>query len=103
MIKFLKGRKHKGRKHTYSPNNVKLSFFLNVGIPFVRVFATDADDPDTPNTQLSYSIESQIPNPSGVVFFTIDPNTGEISTTDEGTTAVLSVCVCVYVSICRSV
>ncbi|XP_060756900.1 cadherin-17 [Neoarius graeffei] len=54
------------------------------GSSIVRVFATDADDPDTPNSQLSYSIESQIPNPTGVAFFTIDPNTGEISTTEEG-------------------
>ncbi|XP_017309344.1 cadherin-17 [Ictalurus punctatus] len=54
------------------------------GIPFVHVFATDADDPDTPNSQLIYSIESQIPNPTGVAFFTINPNTGEISTTHEG-------------------
>lgn len=63
------------------------------------MFATDADDPDTPNSQLSYSIESQIPNPTGVAFFTIDPNTGEISTTEEGKTTiqtalVKAVCVC---------
>ncbi|KAK2815088.1 hypothetical protein Q7C36_023354 [Tachysurus vachellii] len=54
------------------------------GVPFVRVFASDADDPNTPNSQLIYSIESQIPSHSGVAFFTINPNTGEISTTDEG-------------------
>ncbi|KAF4075931.1 hypothetical protein AMELA_G00224540 [Ameiurus melas] len=54
------------------------------GTPFLHVFATDADDPDTPNSQLMYSIESQIPNPTGVAFFTINPNTGEISTTNEG-------------------
>ncbi|MCI4391369.1 hypothetical protein PGIGA_G00133450 [Pangasianodon gigas] len=54
------------------------------GIPFVQVVATDADDPDTPNSQLSYSIESQIPNTNGEAFFSIDSNTGEISTTEEG-------------------
>ncbi|KAI5092270.1 cadherin-17 precursor [Silurus meridionalis] len=54
------------------------------GIPFIRVFAKDADDPNSPNSHVTYSIESQIPNPSGEAFFTINPNTGEISTTDEG-------------------
>ncbi|XP_026780075.3 cadherin-17 [Pangasianodon hypophthalmus] len=54
------------------------------GIPFVHVVASDADDPDTPNSQLTYSIESQIPNTNGEAFFSIDPNTGEISTTEEG-------------------
>lgn len=64
----------------------------------MHVFATDADDPDTPNSQLIYSIESQIPNPTGVAFFTINPNTGEISTTHEGELIIQSsfekVCVC---------
>lgn len=77
---------------------------MDIGIPFVRVFATDADDPDTPNSQLSYSIESQIPNPSGVAFFTIDPNTGEISTTDEGKATVrtsFEKCLYVLVRLCN--
>ncbi|XP_036414174.1 cadherin-17 [Colossoma macropomum] len=54
------------------------------GVPFVQVLATDDDDANTPNAQLSYSIENQIPNPSGQFFFTINPNNGEISTTEEG-------------------
>ncbi|XP_062841779.1 cadherin-17 [Trichomycterus rosablanca] len=54
------------------------------GIPFVQVFATDFDNPETPNAHLSYSIESQIPNPAGTPFFTINQKTGEIATTDEG-------------------
>uniref|UniRef100_A0AAR2LTZ6 Cadherin domain-containing protein n=1 Tax=Pygocentrus nattereri TaxID=42514 RepID=A0AAR2LTZ6_PYGNA len=54
------------------------------GMPFVQVLATDDDDANTPNAQLSYSIENQIPNPSGQFFFTINPNNGEISTTEEG-------------------
>ncbi|KAK2844546.1 hypothetical protein Q5P01_011205 [Channa striata] len=54
------------------------------GSPFTRVFALDHDDPETPNAHLSYSLVSQIPNKNGVLFFQINPNTGEISTTEEG-------------------
>ncbi|KAK1806655.1 hypothetical protein P4O66_005163, partial [Electrophorus voltai] len=54
------------------------------GIPFVRVFATDSDDADTPNAQLRYSIDSQIPNPAESLYFTINSETGDISTTEEG-------------------
>lgn len=75
-------------KLIYYSNNVLLFSGVTLGIPFVHVFATDADDPDTPNSQLQYSIESQIPNPSSVAFFTIHPNTGEISTTEAGKTTI---------------
>ncbi|XP_076593748.1 cadherin-17 [Chaetodon auriga] len=54
------------------------------GVPFTRVFASDQDDPQTPNAQLSYSLVSQIPNKHHSVLFQIDPHTGEISTTEEG-------------------
>ncbi|XP_045901580.1 cadherin-17 [Micropterus dolomieu] len=54
------------------------------GVPFTRVFAMDHDDPQTPNAHLSYSIVSQIPNKHNVILFQIDPNTGVISTTEEG-------------------
>lgn len=54
------------------------------GIPFTRVFASDQDDPQTPNAHLSYSLASQIPNNHHVLLFQIDPDTGEISTTEEG-------------------
>ncbi|TDH11809.1 hypothetical protein EPR50_G00064980 [Perca flavescens] len=54
------------------------------GIPFTRVFALDQDDPQTPNAHLSYSLVSQIPNNHHILLFQIDPNTGEISTTEEG-------------------
>ncbi|XP_074509842.1 cadherin-17 [Sebastes fasciatus] len=54
------------------------------GIPFTRVFALDQDDPQTPNAHLSYSLASQIPNNHHVFLFQIDPDTGEISTTEEG-------------------
>ncbi|XP_026228820.1 cadherin-17 [Anabas testudineus] len=53
------------------------------GVPFTRVFALDQDDPETPNSHLSYSLVSQIPNRIGILF-QINPNTGEISTTEEG-------------------
>lgn len=57
------------------------------GAPFTRVFALDQDDPQTPNSHLSYSLVSQIPNKHNVLLFQIDPNTGEISTTEEGNNA----------------
>lgn len=58
--------------------------FVVPGIPFTRVFALDQDDPQTPNAHLSYSLASQIPNNHHVFLFQIDPDTGEISTTEEG-------------------
>ncbi|XP_034730426.1 cadherin-17 [Etheostoma cragini] len=54
------------------------------GNPFTRVFALDQDDPQTPNAHLSYSLVSQIPNNHHILLFQIDPNTGEISTTEAG-------------------
>ncbi|KAM9353461.1 LOW QUALITY PROTEIN: cadherin-17 [Symphorus nematophorus] len=54
------------------------------GVPFTRVFALDRDDPETPNAQLSYSLVSQIPNKQNTLLFQVDPETGEISTTEEG-------------------
>ncbi|XP_040021999.2 cadherin-17 [Gasterosteus aculeatus] len=55
------------------------------GVPFIRVFASDHDDPETPNARLSYSLVSQIPNKPPTPLFHIDPDTGEISTTEAGT------------------
>ncbi|XP_051813310.1 cadherin-17 [Acanthochromis polyacanthus] len=54
------------------------------GVPFTRVFASDRDDPSTPNADLRYSLVSQIPSRNHVPLFQIDPITGEISTTEEG-------------------
>uniref|UniRef100_A0A667XGU3 Cadherin 17, LI cadherin (liver-intestine) n=1 Tax=Myripristis murdjan TaxID=586833 RepID=A0A667XGU3_9TELE len=54
------------------------------GVPIVRVFASDLDDPETPNAHLSYSLVSQIPNRHNKLLFQIDPVTGVISTTEEG-------------------
>ncbi|XP_073406494.1 cadherin-17 [Dendrobates tinctorius] len=54
------------------------------GLPFVKVFATDSDDPSTPNAQLVYKIKQQIPDPAKVMFFQIKNVTGEISTTING-------------------
>ncbi|XP_066435110.1 cadherin-17 [Eleutherodactylus coqui] len=54
-------------------------------IPFIRVFATDKDDPATPNAQLVYQITQQIPDPARIMFFQINNVTGEISTTSAGT------------------
>ncbi|XP_073535770.1 cadherin-17 [Phyllobates terribilis] len=55
------------------------------GRPFIKVFATDNDDPSTPNAQLVYKIKQQIPDPAKVMFFQINNVTGEISTTINGT------------------
>jgi len=54
------------------------------GTPFTRVFASDLDDPETPNAHLRYSLVSQIPNRENTLLFQIDPVTGQISTTAEG-------------------
>ncbi|XP_060937243.1 cadherin-17 [Limanda limanda] len=54
------------------------------GTAFTRVFASDADDPETPNAHLRYSLVSQVPTKNHILLFQIDPNTGEISTTEEG-------------------
>ncbi|XP_062255425.1 cadherin-17 [Platichthys flesus] len=54
------------------------------GAAFTRVFATDEDDQETPNAHLRYSLVSQVPSTNHILLFQIDPNTGEISTTEEG-------------------
>nr|XP_061789780.1 cadherin-17-like [Nerophis lumbriciformis] len=54
------------------------------GVPFTRVFALDQDNPATPNAQLTYSLVSQIPNRQHTLLFQVDPNNGEISTTEQG-------------------
>ncbi|XP_031643394.1 cadherin-17-like [Oncorhynchus kisutch] len=54
------------------------------GVAFARVFATDLDDPESPNAHLSYTLVSQIPNRDNTLFFQINSNTGEISATAEG-------------------
>ncbi|KAG7476020.1 cadherin-17 [Solea senegalensis] len=54
------------------------------GVPFTRVFASDLDDPETTNAHLTYSLVNQFPNTKNIILFQINPNTGEISTTEEG-------------------
>lgn len=54
------------------------------GVAFTRVFATDLDNPETPNAKLRYSLVSQLPNKHNVLLFQIDPDTGNISTTEQG-------------------
>ncbi|XP_005472796.1 cadherin-17 isoform X1 [Oreochromis niloticus] len=53
-------------------------------VPFIRVFATDQDDPETPNARLRYSLVSEIPSIRDTKLFQINPDTGEISTTEQG-------------------
>ncbi|XP_061811044.1 cadherin-17 [Nerophis lumbriciformis] len=54
------------------------------GVPFIRVFASDRDDPSTPNAQLRYSLVSQIPSKNNTLLFQVDAITGEISTSQQG-------------------
>ncbi|XP_059922013.1 cadherin-17 [Gadus macrocephalus] len=54
------------------------------GVPFVRVSASDLDDPESPNARLHFSLVSQIPNRNKTPFFQIDPVTGDISITEDG-------------------
>ncbi|XP_063307315.1 cadherin-17 [Pelobates fuscus] len=54
------------------------------GKQIVTVYATDADDPETPNGQLVYKITHQIPDPYKVMLFQINNKTGTISTTLNG-------------------
>ncbi|XP_059423900.1 cadherin-17-like [Carassius carassius] len=53
-------------------------------VPFLQVFATDADDPDTLNAELRFSIVNQIPNPGNGFYFGINPDSGDIFLTEEG-------------------
>ncbi|XP_052434169.1 cadherin-17 [Carassius gibelio] len=53
-------------------------------VTFLQVFATDADDPDTLNAQLRFSIVNQIPNPGNGFYFGINPDSGDIFLTEEG-------------------
>ncbi|MBN3300778.1 CAD17 protein, partial [Amia calva] len=57
------------------------------GEPFMKVFATDLDDPSTSHGKLRFSILNQIPDRLKVPLFQIDQLTGDISTTPEGTEA----------------
>ncbi|KAJ8288410.1 hypothetical protein COCON_G00010690 [Conger conger] len=54
------------------------------GETFLRVSATDLDNPDTPNGRLSYSIVNQIPDRLKKPLFQINSITGEISITPDG-------------------
>lgn len=57
---------------------------MHAGVPFLQVSATDADDPNTLNAQLRFSIVNQIPNPGNGFYFGIDPDSGDIFITEEG-------------------
>ncbi|XP_069710469.1 cadherin-17 [Phaenicophaeus curvirostris] len=54
------------------------------GKPFMRVHATDRDDPTTPHAQLTYSILHHFPNPYAEMLFQINNVTGEISPSRTG-------------------
>ncbi|XP_060906554.1 cadherin-17 [Labrus mixtus] len=60
--------------------------YNRAGVAFTRVFASDRDDPETPNARLSYSLVKQIPSKHNTAMFQIDSSTGEISTTEQGET-----------------
>ncbi|XP_041104728.1 cadherin-17 isoform X2 [Polyodon spathula] len=50
----------------------------------MSIYATDKDNPSTPNAKLSYSISNQIPDTYKVPLFQIDNKTGQVSTTPAG-------------------
>ncbi|KAK7147325.1 hypothetical protein R3I94_009993 [Phoxinus phoxinus] len=54
------------------------------GFVFTQVFASDADDPNTVNAQLKFSIANQTPNPGNIFYFGINPDNGEIFITEQG-------------------
>ncbi|XP_010156197.1 PREDICTED: cadherin-17, partial [Eurypyga helias] len=54
------------------------------GKPFMKVHATDRDDPTTPHAQLTYSILHHFPNPYSEMLFQINNVTGEISPSKMG-------------------
>ncbi|KAM4688741.1 cadherin-17 [Discoglossus pictus] len=57
---------------------------FRAGKTFMTVYATDADDPDTPNAQLKYSITRQLPGGDKGILFQINNVTGAISMTTDG-------------------
>lgn len=59
-------------------------FPLVPGVPFIRVFAMDQDDPESPNADLYYTVVSQFPMKNNIPLFQIDHKTGQISTTEQG-------------------
>ncbi|XP_063780179.1 cadherin-17, partial [Pseudophryne corroboree] len=67
-----------------SQYNAEVRELSRPGIAFITVYATDKDDPSTPNAKLVYHIMQQIPDPKKVLFFQINNMTGEISTTING-------------------
>lgn len=55
----------------------------------MQVSASDADDPETPNAHLSFSIDNQIPSPTNTPYFGINSENGEIFITEEGKPTIL--------------
>ncbi|XP_067307930.1 cadherin-1 [Pseudorasbora parva] len=69
---------------TQNPFNGEVPKAVKIGLEFMTVPATDADDPDTYNADLRYSIikqEPELPNPN---MFQINSFTGGISVNSEG-------------------
>ncbi|XP_067303813.1 cadherin-1-like [Pseudorasbora parva] len=69
---------------TQNPFNGEVPEANKIGLEFMTVTATDADDPDTSNADLRYSIikqEPELPNPN---MFQINSFTGGISVNSEG-------------------
>ncbi|XP_058238072.1 B-cadherin [Hemibagrus wyckioides] len=56
----------------------------NIGFEFMTVSATDADDPNTDNAEIRYSITSQIPPVPYPNMFEINPVTGAIRVNSDG-------------------
>lgn len=57
---------------------------MPAGTPLVQVAASDPDDPESVHSALWYSIIREIPSTPEGALFQIDPQSGEISTTEAG-------------------
>lgn len=61
-----------------------LHYLLTEGFEFMTITATDADDPNTDNADIRYSIISQIPPEPSPNMFAINPISGVISVNADG-------------------
>lgn len=71
-------------------------YSLTKGYEFMRITATDADDPNTDNADIRYSIIGQNPLEPSPNMFTINPVTGAIRLNAKGLDRTVSVQIRIY-------
>ncbi|KAI4898649.1 hypothetical protein NFI96_026010, partial [Prochilodus magdalenae] len=69
---------------TQYPFNGSVPEASPIGFEFMTVTATDADDPETDNADVRYTINSQTPQTPNTNMFVINPVTGAIRVNSEG-------------------